>query len=303
MRFTLVLLISATVSVVHSLNFPEIRSVATKYTEKLSRSLHTYSSITTRSSPQVEAAFHDCGTWDNTQGETGGCDGSLILANEAYTLPENNGLQSISTTLLNVQQKYNTAAVPVSVADIIQVAASVATLTCPGGPKVATYVGRKDSSNLAPGGRLPDVHASGESLYNLFLAKGFKASELAALLGAHSTSKALGQPNIPSGTPQDSTPGLWDVAYYGQTLKPVAGMTPFQSDINLAAHPVVGKEFKGLVGSQGKWTSAYANAMAKMALLGVPGGKRNLIDCTGALPRGTSSKRDVRGASINDRVR
>lgn len=80
-------------------------------------------------------------------------------------------------------------------------------------------------------------------------------------------------------------------------------MQSFISDVNLAQHPVVGKEFKGFVNSQGKWSSAYANAMAKMALLGVPGGKSNLIDCTGVLPKGTSVKRDVKRAPINDRVR
>ncbi|CZT08490.1 hypothetical protein WAI453_007217 [Rhynchosporium graminicola] len=178
----------------------------------------------------IRAAFHDCGTWDNSQGETGGCDGSLITANEAFTRPENNGLQDTSTKLLALQQKYNKPASPVSVADLPQVAASVATLTCPGGPRVSTYVGRKDSSNPAPDDRLPDAHGSGQSLYELFLAKGFEAKELAALLGAHSTSKAFHQPDIPAGTPQDDTPGILDVHNYSNTLKPVAGMQPFQSD-------------------------------------------------------------------------
>lgn len=54
-----------------------------------------------------------------------------------------------------------------------------AIVACPGGPRITTYVGRKDSTNPAPGGLLPDVHASGDSLFALF----------AALLGAHSTSK------------------------------------------------------------------------------------------------------------------
>jgi hypothetical protein len=123
------------------------------------------------------------------------------------------------------------------------------------------------------------------------------------LLGAHSTSKAFGQTDILPGGAQDSTPGIWDVNYYAQTLNPPQNVFPFQSDKNLAAHPVVGKEFSGLVGNQGKWTSAFAAAMAKMALLGVPNGNRNLIDCTGVIPKSTNAKREFRAAPINDRVR
>lgn len=182
-------------------------------------------------------------------------------------------------------------------------ASSVAILTCPGGPRVTTFVGRKDSFTGNPNGRLPDVHAIGSSLFTLFKNKGFNANELAALLGAHSTSKALGQSDIPSGGAQDDTPGIWDVHYYANTLNPPQNVFPFQSDVNLAKEPTVGKEFSGFVRNQGKWTSAFANAMAKMALLGVPGGKSGLVDCTGALPKGTSIKREVRRMPINDRAR
>lgn len=75
--------------------------------------------------------FHDCGTWSLDQGTTGGCDGSLILAREAYTRNENNGLQDISDKLLALSKKWN-----VGVADTIVVAANVAVVTCPLGPTV-----------------------------------------------------------------------------------------------------------------------------------------------------------------------
>ncbi|KAL5320995.1 hypothetical protein ACEPPN_011805 [Leptodophora sp. 'Broadleaf-Isolate-01'] len=342
MRLTPILFTAAAASTVHGLSFPEVRSAFVGYADKLRRSLPDSSNVFTRSPAEVEtratcpavwtsivsemsalfinktttpsqcnddaraairAAFHDCGTWDSTQGATGGCDGSLIVAREAFDRPENAGLQDISNKLLTMQQKYNTAASPVSVADVLQVAASVATLTCPGGPRVPTFVGRKDSATPNPDGRLPDCHGSGDSLFALFQAKGFTANELAALLGAHSASKAFNQPDIVPGTSQDDTPGIWDVHYYSNTLKPVPGMASFQGDFNLAVHPVVGKEFNGFVNAQGKWNSAYANAMAKMALLGVPGGKSNLIDCTGVLPKGTSVKREIKAAPINDRMR
>lgn len=137
----------------------------------------------------IREAFHDCGTWNKAQGSTGGCDGSLILANEAYDRPENNGLQDISTKLLKLAKTYN-----VGVADMIQFAGAHAIVTCPGGPRISTYVGRVDSSKPAPDGLLPDVHGSGDSLFALFQDKGFSAVDLAALLGAHSTSKQVGLP-------------------------------------------------------------------------------------------------------------
>ncbi|KAK5140444.1 hypothetical protein LTR04_002998 [Oleoguttula sp. CCFEE 6159] len=257
----------------------------------------------------IRAAFHDCGSWDKSQGSTGGCDGSLILSKRAdgtpdeLNRPENKGLADIAGKLLAVQQKWNTGGNKVSVADVIQFAGSVAIVTCPGGPRVQTYVGRIDSPKGAPDGRLPDVRASGASLFQLFQDKGFSAVDLAALLGAHSTSKQFFVDQATSGQSQDSTPGLWDVKYYGETLNPPAGVFVFPSDTNLAKDPSVGPEFKGFVNNAGKWNGKFADAMLRLSLLGVPGGTNNLIDCTNSVPKGTQNKRDIRAAPINDRVR
>ena len=179
-----------------------------------------------------------------------------------------------------------------------------AVLTCPLGPKVTTFVGRKDSSKPAPNNLLPDVNASGDSLFKLFQDKGFDAVDLAALIGAHTTSKQFFVDQSQAGKSQDTTPGTWDVKFYSDTLNPPKDPNYFRfpSDINLANHPTVGKEFKGFVDGQGKWTGKFADALTRMSLLGVPGGKNNLIDCTNSLPQGTN-KRDVRAAPINDRVR
>lgn len=49
-------------------------------------------------------------------------------------------------------------------ADLIQMAANVATVTCPLGPRVKSFVGRNDSSKAAPEGRLPRADASAEYL-------------------------------------------------------------------------------------------------------------------------------------------
>lgn len=59
---------------------------------------------------------------------------------------------------------------------------------CPGGPKVRTSIGRTDTTNSAKPGGLPDVFNTAQNLLSLFQAKGYGAEDLAALLGAHSTS-------------------------------------------------------------------------------------------------------------------
>jgi len=64
----------------------------------------------------IRAAFHDCGTWDKAQGDTGGCDGSLFLAQE-YTNEENRGLADTVPRIGALAQKYN-----VGVADMFQFA-------------------------------------------------------------------------------------------------------------------------------------------------------------------------------------
>lgn len=171
-----------------------------------------------------------------------------------------------------------------------------AIVTCPGGPVVKTFVGRKDSKTPAPDGLLPDVNAPAADLFQLFQAKGFNAVDLAALLGAHSTSNQFNFNTTAAavGKPQDSTPGVWDVKYYSETLKPVKDVVVFPSDTKLAAHPSVGKEFQGFVNNQGKWNGKFADAMGKMALFGSDGTK-GLIDCTGSLPSSTNLKREMKG--------
>ncbi|KAF2996794.1 hypothetical protein E8E13_000467 [Curvularia kusanoi] len=236
----------------------------------------------------IRAVFHDCGAWNTAQGAQGGCDGSLVLSDEVNRA-ENNGLQEIGAYLKGLAKSYK-----VGVADMIVFAGSHAVVTCPGGPRVKTYIGRKDSSTGAPNGLLPDVRAPAEDLYKLFQDKGFSAVDLAALLGAHSTSNQFHFDDSTSGAPQDSTPGVWDVKYYSETTAPPKGVVVLPSDAKLAAHPTVGKEFKGFVGNAGKWNGKFADALARMELFG-SAGTSGMVDCTNALPSTTNAKREMRG--------
>lgn len=246
----------------------------------------------------IRVAFHDAGTFSaklpRVAPASGGADGSLILARE-YNRGENNGLQDISVKLLALAQKRK-----VGVADIIQFAGAHAVVTCPLGPTVQTFVGRKDSSKPSPDGLLPDVHAPADSLLALFQDKGFSAKELAALLGAHTCSKQFHVNETLAGQPQDSTPGVWDVKFYSDTFTPPPGVFVLQSDLALSKQKDVGPEFQGFIDNQGRWMSAFAPAMTKLSVLGLPGGTSGLIDCTGALPK-RIGERAIKVAPINAR--
>jgi hypothetical protein len=61
-------------------------------------------------------SFHDCASWDQSLGNTAGCDGSLFLAKE-YTRSENAGLEQTVPTIGAMAQKYG-----VGVADFFQFA-------------------------------------------------------------------------------------------------------------------------------------------------------------------------------------
>jgi hypothetical protein len=94
---------------------------------------------------------------------------------------------------------------------LIQFIIAHAIKTCPMGPTVQTFVGRKDSSKANPENLVPNPRASGDSLVALFKDKGISGAELAALIGAHTSSKQFVFDPTKAGTPQDTTPGTWDV--------------------------------------------------------------------------------------------
>jgi hypothetical protein len=299
-----ILMLASSAAAISLPNFPDISqifarqntnkcpAVWTAVSAELTQTFLTNGQCNPVARSAIRAVFHDCGAWNTAQGATGGCDGSLILAGET-NLRENNGLQDIAKYLFDTATKYQ-----VGVADMIVFAGSHAIVTCPGGPRIQTYVGRNDSSVQAPPGHLPDANASADSLYKLFQDKGFDATELAALLGAHSTSNQFhfNESAAAVSLPQDSTPGIWDVKYYGETLAPPTSppILVLPSDSKLAVHPVVGKQFQGFVNQQGKWNGKFASAMAKMTRFG-SNGLVGLTDCTGALPSATNIKREMRG--------
>jgi len=240
----------------------------------------------------IRAAFHDCGTWNTAQALTGGCDGSLIIANESWTRSENDGLQDISTLYMELRANFSNE---IGMADLLQFGAAAAIKTCPSGPTVTTYVGRTDWTTLdAPNamGMLPDVNSNSTVLINLFADKGFTAEDLVVLVGAHSTSTQQFVDPAEAGLSQDGTPGIWDVQFYTDTQDPPVGVYRFPSDIALLNDPVTGPIFTGFQGTQHQttWDAKFALVMTQLSLLGAPGGtSTGLADCTTSLPISSST--------------
>ncbi|KAK8151272.1 heme peroxidase [Phyllosticta citrichinensis] len=259
----------------------------------------------------IRFAFHDAGAFSQSlpyyPPAAGGADGSLLLNPDEINRRENGGLGPYHDWLSGFYPKYSDQ---VSAADLIQFAGAHATVTCPGGPAIKVRVGRTDTDQAPPEGLLPPGFGPGsdhDSLLNLFVDKGFSAADLAALIGAHSASRAFAQERngIPVGGPQDSTPGQLDVKYYSETYNPPPGVYRFDSDINLSQRNTsVGSVFQTFVGAHGKWAAAFVDPAARLSVLGIPAETvAGFVDCTSALPQGTSSKRDIRARPINDRVR
>jgi hypothetical protein len=181
----------------------------------------------------VRLGFHDAGTWSKSTNR-GGADGSIILSGECENRSENDGLEEICAQMRIWYNKYKSYGI--SMADLIQWGANVGTVLCPLGPRVRSFIGRKDTSTAAPTGLLPSVNDSVDKLISLFADKTFTAGQLVALVGAHSTSQQRFVDPSRAGDPQDSTPGVWDVLFYGETTNPnsPARVFKFKSDVALS---------------------------------------------------------------------
>lgn len=239
----------------------------------------------------IRFAFHDAATFSSKlpyyEPAAGGADGSLLLSATEILRPDNNGLRDYHATLLAKFRDYRQAGLCVSAADLIQVAGSLGVLACPGGRVGRVLVNRIDTFVTAPDGLLPQAFGPGsdhDTLFALFADKGFSARDLAALIGAHSTSRANFETEngISVGASQDSTPGVWDVGYYAETYDPPDGVASFDSDVHLSnVSTTVGRQFRSFVGAQAAWGASFSSAWQAMSTLGIPRTVRfGLGDCT-----------------------
>ncbi|KAF3033748.1 hypothetical protein E8E12_003304 [Didymella heteroderae] len=231
----------------------------------------------------VRLGFHDAGVWSNTS-TYGGADGSILLSDE-INRADNSGLSAIAAQMQSWYKKY--LPYGVSMADLIQMGANIATVACPLGPRIRSFVGRKDNSRAGPTGLLPGHTDSADSLIKLFAAKTIDAHDLVALVGAHTTSQQHFVNTARDGDPQDSTPGVWDVKFYPETTgSPAPRVLKFQSDVNLSKDPRSAeewKEFSNPSSGQDHWNEDYAKAYTRLSLLGV-NNINDLKECTKVLP-------------------
>ena len=250
----------------------------------------------------IRYAFHDSAAYSSKTPfyapAAGGADGSLLLSATEINRVDHDGLRDFHTIIKSKLASYKKSGYAIGAADLIQVAGAVGVLACPGGRIGRVYVGRGDTDKEAPDGLLPQAFGTGSdeaTLTQLFLDKGFNARDFAALLGAHSTSIANFQAKfgLPAGTPQDSTPGTWDVNYYNETYFPPAGIGRFDSDINLSknqSREAVGYQFQSFVGRPAQWGASFSSAFQALSLLGVPADVRsNMQDCTNVVAAVTFS--------------
>ncbi|RYP34232.1 hypothetical protein DL767_004355 [Monosporascus sp. MG133] len=216
----------------------------------------------------IRQGFHDAATWDQNSAY-GGADGSLLLSDE-LNRPDNRGLEPIGEQTLAWYNKYKQYGA--NMADLIQTAALAAVVSCPGGPRIRHFVGRKDDSRAGPTGKLPTPFQDAKSLIDLFTAKTFTASDLIALIGSHTASKQRFVDPARADTPQDSSPNIWNANYYSETLSSDnKTILVFPSDRNLATYSSTKAQWNTFagVGGDAVWKPAFAAAYFRMSMLGV----------------------------------
>jgi hypothetical protein len=229
----------------------------------------------------VRLGFHDAGAWSKTSG-FGGADGSLILNEEEIARPENAGLAGAAAAGQALLKKY-----PVGAADLVQFMHNVAVVTCPLGPRGLTYIGRKDSSK-SPTGLLPDTTSSVDILLELFANKTIGTIDLISLIGAHTTASQRFFNPAKAG-PLDTTNGVWDVAFYSESLggaapQPGTFRLPSDHEFSLDNRTARGfTVFSDPATGQATWNAFYAKAYTRLSLLGV-NNINDLTDCTKVLP-------------------
>ncbi|KAF2500188.1 heme peroxidase [Lophium mytilinum] len=235
----------------------------------------------------IRLGFHDAGAWSQSNAaagqDFGGADGSILLSGSEISRPENKGLAGIAALAKATAKSFG-----VGYADLIQFSAIHAVVTCPLGPRIRVFVGRKDSSTPAPTGLLPGVNDSADKLVALFQDKTIPPHDLAALVGAHTTSRQYFVDTTRKGAPQDGTPGVWDTLFYNQTVG--TGPLPkqvlrFNSDLVLSADPRMNNEWLKFAGPGGQshWDEDYATAYTRLSLLGV-NNINNLTECSQVMP-------------------
>ncbi|BBG95513.1 ascorbate peroxidase 6 [Prunus dulcis] len=126
----------------------------------------------------LRLVFHDAGTFQVDE-NSGGMNGSVI-----YELDRPENKEKAKSEVDTVQP------------DMISVAGAEAVSIC-GGPTIQVSLGRLDSKEPDPEGKLPAESLDAFALRQSFQTKGFSTQELVALSGAHTIgNKGFGSPTV-----------------------------------------------------------------------------------------------------------
>lgn len=247
---------------------------------KWSQAVQTFKSAYTSGNGCTELArqairlgFHDAAAWNVSQ-SNGGADGSIVLNQQEASRSENRGLQQI---IPQMQQWYNQfKGNGLGMADLIQMSAMTATVVCPGGPRIRAFVGRQDRGDLPPDGLIPSPLSDAKTNIALFEAKTFSATDLVALVGAHTVSQQRFVDPSKAGQAQDTTNTVWDVAFYGQVQSPQTpqGVFKFPSDLALSNNSETASTWTVFAGDQNGW-----NLVRIIFFLSFPLTARSSLDC------------------------
>jgi L-ascorbate peroxidase len=210
----------------------------------------------------VRAAFHDPGTYNKAAG-TGGANGSLLSPLESGN-GDHRGLVPTINALIRFRNDIN-AQLPnglqISAADVIQLAGGLA-VEIAGGPSITASipVGRVDSTGPDATNQLPAENDPYNVIACKFVNNGYSVAEMYALTSAHT----LGVVNRNGNRVNlDSTPTLWDLAYWQQTQ---AGQSVLRSGrVMGTANPAIVSNYAG---NQAAVNGDFAAAFVKMGKQG-----------------------------------
>ncbi|KAH8886174.1 peroxidase [Thozetella sp. PMI_491] len=211
----------------------------------------------------IRLVFHDC--------FPGACDGSIILSDECTSRPENAQLTGICKTLGDKAKQFK-----VSTADIIQLGGAVGIAACPGGPRISFKAGRTDSNQANPPNQLPSPNSTAAVLLQAFSSKGYSATELVALVGAHTAAKRI------DGAALDTSVSTWDTKFYAETANGTAPAT-LPSDDNLSKASETKQMWNNFAKDSRGWTGAFVPAMTKLGLMG--NDEKSLVDCSDVIAK------------------
>ncbi|KAH9993976.1 manganese peroxidase precursor [Russula vinacea] len=226
----------------------------------------------------VRLTFHDAIGFSLSEGPSGywwGADGSIIIFEDIETqYPANGGVDDIVKAQAQFLSQFGGV---ISPGDFIQLAGAVGISNCPGAPRLQFLLGRPNATAPAPDNTVPAPFDSTDTILARFADAGF-------ILTKCCSSSLDIDPSAP-GAPFDSTPGMFDTQFFVEVQLPesaLEGEIRLQSDAELARDPRTACTWQSYVNNQDRMTKAFADAMAKLAVVGQD--TSNLIDCSEVIP-------------------